>query len=170
MTNSQKGIGTPVIIGIVAIILIAAIGGYFFLSQSQNNTETLVEEETVEGPTPMDGIDTENMPRATDEAMMEGTDSAEVAPGTIEVTGENFEFSTDEIRVKAGQPVTLKFTSTNGFHDWVVDEIPGAKTKQINTGQSDTITFTPTQKGTFEFYCSVGQHRQMGMVGNLIVE
>ena len=32
------------------------------------------------------------------------------------------------------------------------------------------VEFTVDKTGTFEYYCSVGQHRANGMVGNLIVE
>jgi len=55
------------------------------------------------------------------------------------------------------------------MHDFVVDEF-GAKTDTLQTGQSDTITFVADKTGTFEYYCSVGNHRAMGMKGNLIVK
>ena len=55
------------------------------------------------------------------------------------------------------------------MHDWVLDEF-NAKTKVIQGGQTDTVEFTASKAGTFEYYCSVGQHRQMGMVGKFIVQ
>lgn len=55
------------------------------------------------------------------------------------------------------------------MHDFVIDEL-NVKTKIVKDGESETVEFTPDQTGTFEFYCSVGQHRQMGMKGTLIVE
>ena len=88
---------------------------------------------------------------------------------SITVTGRNFAFSQNEIRVKKGDVVTINFTSTEGFHDWVVDEF-NASTKSVNPGTPTSVTFTASKTGTFEYYCSVGQHRQFGMKGNLIVE
>lgn len=93
-------------------------------------------------------------------------DAAEV---TVNVTGENFSFSPNKITVKKGQTVKINFTSKQGFHDWVVDEFD-AHTEQINAPNSSSVTFVANKAGEFEFYCSVGQHRQLGMVGTLVVE
>jgi len=88
---------------------------------------------------------------------------------TINLTGANFAFSQDEIRVKKGDKVKIVFTSTDGFHDWVVDEF-NAATNRVNTGEKTSVEFVADKAGTFEYYCSVGRHREMGMKGNLIVE
>lgn len=88
---------------------------------------------------------------------------------TFAISGKNFTFSQKEIRVKKGDRVKIDFTSTDGFHDWVIDEFAAA-TEKVNTGGSTSVEFVADQVGTFEYYCSVGQHRAMGMVGKLIVE
>ncbi|MEY4731380.1 MAG: hypothetical protein RL681_326, partial [Candidatus Parcubacteria bacterium] len=44
-----------------------------------------------------------------------------------------------------------------------------AATKVLTDGQSETIEFVANKAGTFEYYCSVGSHRQMGMKGTLTV-
>ncbi len=88
---------------------------------------------------------------------------------TFTVTADNFSYDLKEIKVSQGETVVIKFKNSEGFHDWVVDEFK-ARTKQIGEGQSETITFLADKKGTFEYYCSVGKHRQMGMKGNLIVQ
>lgn len=36
-------------------------------------------------------------------------------------------------------------------------------------GHEGTVTFTPTEAGTYEFYCTVPGHKASGMVGKLIV-
>lgn len=87
----------------------------------------------------------------------------------FEVDGSNFEFSVKEIKVKKGDTVRIVFSVADGFHDWVIDEFE-AKTAQLKTGESETIEFVADETGTFEYYCSVGEHRAMGMVGKLIVE
>jgi nitrite reductase (NO-forming) len=88
---------------------------------------------------------------------------------TVEISGRNFAFDKEEIRVKEGQTVKVVFTSASGFHDWVVDEF-SARTAQVMTGNSSSVTFVADKKGTFEYYCSVGAHRANGMYGKLIVE
>ncbi len=54
-------------------------------------------------------------------------------------------------------------------HDWVVDEFD-AKIAQVAAGKTTSVEFVADKTGTFEYYCSVGKHRQNGMVGKLIVE
>lgn len=85
------------------------------------------------------------------------------------VTGTNFKFSVPEMRVKQGDTVRVIFTSESGMHDWKIDEF-AAGTKMLTAGQSETVEFVADKVGTFQYYCSVGQHRQAGMVGELIVE
>jgi len=87
------------------------------------------------------------------------------------ISGENFKFSLTEITVNKGDTVKINFTSASGFHDWTIDEFKVA-TKQLNSGDggADSVTFVADKAGTFEYYCSVGQHRAAGMVGKLIVK
>jgi plastocyanin len=87
----------------------------------------------------------------------------------VTVTARNFSYSMPEIRVQKGEKVRLTLNVEQGMHDWGVDEF-GARTKVIQTGQTDTIEFVADRTGNFEYYCSVGTHRAMGMVGKLIVE
>jgi plastocyanin len=99
----------------------------------------------------------------SDQSMMTG----EVK--TFTVSGSNFSFSPKEIKVKKEDKVKIMFKNTGGTHNWVLDEF-SAKTAEIEDGESAEVTFTADKSGTFEFYCSVGSHRAMGMKGNLIVE
>ena len=85
------------------------------------------------------------------------------------VTGGNFAFSPKMMTVNKGDTVKIIFKNTEGFHDFVLDEF-NVKSKKDQGPFEDTITFVADKTGTFEYYCSVGTHRQMGMVGTLIVK
>jgi len=99
---------------------------------------------------------------------MMGGNAAGVAK-EFTVVGSNYKFSLAEIKVKKGDLVKINFRSESGFHDFKIDEF-GARTKQLQAGGTETISFVADKTGTFEYYCSVGSHRATGMVGKLIVE
>src|SRR3989338_8247227 len=92
----------------------------------------------------------------------------------IEVDSANLRFYMDgvenpDIRVKEGDKVKINFKSSEGYHDWMVDEF-NASTERVNPGESASVEFVANKKGVFEYYCSVGRHRENGMKGNFIVE
>lgn len=107
----------------------------------------------------------------TDQPSDTPTDTDMTAPDGVsfDVIGTSFAFDVKEMRVKQGDTVTVNFRSENGFHDWVLDAFD-ARTSPVNTGGTSSVTFVADEKGTFEYYCSIGTHRAMGMVGNIIVE
>ena len=149
-------------IGIVVVILIVGAGWFLLRDQMMPATTQTMEETTA----PSDS----SMMEASPVGMMESTDSA--AHGSVKeftVTASNFKFDMAEIKVKAGDTVKITFKNAQGFHDLVIDEFNVA-TKQGNGPSEETVTFVADKLGTYEFYCSVGQHRAMGMKGNLIVE
>ena len=85
------------------------------------------------------------------------------------VTGKNFSFDPALITVRRGDKVKITFINSQGFHDFKIDEF-GAATKQIQAPGTEVLEFVADKAGTFEYYCSVGSHRSMGMVGTLVVE
>jgi plastocyanin len=85
------------------------------------------------------------------------------------VIGKNFAFEPSLITVKKGDRVKITFKNDVGFHDFVIDEF-GAATKQTQAPTTEVIEFTANKTGTFEYYCSVGSHRTMGMKGTLVVK
>jgi len=92
---------------------------------------------------------------------------SEIKVFTIE--GQNFTYSPNMMTVNKGDKVKIIFKNTGGTHDWNLDEF-NAKTPIIQTGQSVEVTFTADKAGVFEYYCSIGSHRAMGMVGTLTVQ
>jgi plastocyanin len=100
--------------------------------------------------------------------------STEAAAGaasvkTFTVEGSGFKFAPATMEVKKGDTVKITFKNTQGFHDFVIDEFK-VKTKQIAAGKEETVEFVADKAGTFEYYCSVGTHRQQGMKGTLTVK
>lgn len=85
------------------------------------------------------------------------------------ISGKNFSFTPSSITVKKGDRVKITFNNTDGFHDFVLDEY-GVATKQAKAPASEVLEFTADKVGSFEYYCSVGSHRAMGMKGTLKVE
>ena len=107
---------------------------------------------------------------ATDELafMPDGTGAA--APvKDFTVTGKNFSFDPPTLAVALGDKVRITFKNVEGFHDFILREF-GAATKQIRSGEEDVVEFIADKTGTFEYYCSVGNHRAMGMKGTLTVK
>ena len=87
----------------------------------------------------------------------------------IVVEGSNYRYSPNKITVKKGEKTRIVFKNSDGTHDFRVDEL-NIVTAIIRGGEEDFVEFTPEKSGKFEFYCSVANHRQMGMTGTLIVE
>lgn len=93
--------------------------------------------------------------------------SGKIVDVTVEAS--NYKFSPSEVKVKKGDTIKLLFKSSGGIHDFVVDEFEVA-TNQLNDEEEEEVEFVAEKAGTFEYYCSVGNHRKMGMVGKLVVE
>jgi plastocyanin len=86
---------------------------------------------------------------------------------TIKTDG--MRFVQDEVRVKAGQPVTLRVVNRDGFaHAFDIDEFDIHAPLPANA--SFDATFTPTRPGRYRFYCGSPGHEAAGMVGVLVVE
>jgi plastocyanin len=87
---------------------------------------------------------------------------------TIAVTARDFEFEPAAIEVAAGEPIRIDLDVHNEPHDFVVDEAHA----HVGGEEGETVTggFTaPGEPGEYAFYCSIGNHRQLGMEGTLVV-
>lgn len=105
-------------------------------------------------------------------------DLAPMAGNVIDVAASMSGFDKAEIRVKAGEPVTIRLTSLDnehhtdggGKHQWAVDELGVDIIAQPES--SNYMTFTPEKPGTYTFYCDIccGGKANPTMSGQLIVE
>ncbi len=116
-------------------------------------------------------MNSENMDTMSDENMQENMEDGEVDIDVeIDITWAWLSFSMEEIRVVAWDVVKINFMSNWWYHDWVVDEFDAATAKVSEWDDMVSVTFVANEIGTFEYYCSVGNHRAAWMVWNLIVE
>jgi len=142
-------------IGIILVVVVVAIG-LVWLSQQ----------------TPQPQMEIENMDQALISPEASPVTSVTPEQGSVKeftVTGSNFKFAPSQLQVKQGDTVRVTFNNQGGMHDWNLDEF-NAHTKVIKAGQQETVEFVASKAGQFEYYCSVGDHRQMGMTGTLVVE
>lgn len=141
---------------IVLVIIIVAI--ILFWSYGRNTTPPTPETPTTEGT-----ITTPPAPVSATSTATAGTAKE------FTVLGSNYSFTPNTLEVKQGDTVKITFKNSDGFHNFTIDELAVA-TKQIKSGQSEIVEFVADKTGTFEYYCSVGTHRAMGMKGTLTVK
>ena len=160
--QTQNGSSKLVWLSVAIVILVVGAVGLSFYMKSNSNKQT-------DASINKENIDASPLATASPEISPEASVSPEVTVKEFIVTGKSFSFTPNEIKVKRGDTVRIVFINSEGFHDWVMNEF-NARTKQIKAGETETIEFIADKVGSFEYYCSVGQHRQMGMVGTLVVE
>lgn len=158
---------TNVLVGVVALIIIIG-GGWWYMAQP---TTDAVPTGGAAG-TVLEGSEMPDNGMVGGDAAMPvpGTDTPEMAVvREFTVTGSSFAFAPNTMTVKKGEKVRVTFINSGGKHDWVLDEFAGARTKVLDAGGTETIEFVADKVGTFEYYCSVGQHRAAGMKGVFVV-
>lgn len=160
---------------IAAVVLLVVLGaGVYLLTKNSTMTAPI----PVATPTPTTAAMEETPTAAPTGAMTEGSgtpvpsgvmtkDSGAVKEFTV--TGSSFKFLPATLTVKKGDTVKVTFVNSGGSHNFVIDEF-NVLTKVIAGGASETVSFVADKAGTYEYYCAVGNHRQMGMVGKLIVQ
>ncbi len=144
------------IIGLIVLILLVGGGALFAVSRK-------------------DTIPAESNPQPLPTTATEPTVVVTESPAAMSdikeftVAGSSFKFEPALLKVKQGDTVKVTFQNTGGMHDFVIDEL-NVKTNVIGSGKEETVEFVANKKGSFEYYCSVGNHRAMGMKGTLVVE
>jgi plastocyanin len=77
-----------------------------------------------------------------------------LAHPTIDVAASNWKFTPATITVNAGEPTTLRLTSTSGAHGIASDEL-GISNTTIQPGRFVEVSFTPKTPGTYAVHCSL---------------
>ena len=87
----------------------------------------------------------------------------------ITIRTEGMRFVADEVRVKAGQPVTLRVVNRDGYaHAIDIDEFGIHAPLPANASYEALIP--PAEPGRYRFYCGSPGHAAAGMAGVLVVE
>ena len=141
------------VFGAALVLVVLAIGGWFLLSSNKPLPQAPVQEVVSE---PQAQTST---PEADLQEVLE-----------IVVDGDEYSFSPPKLTLQKGQKVRLVFNNKGSLpHNLTIDKLNLA-TKTVGREQSDTLEFTPDQEGVFEIYCSIGNHKASGMVGEVSVE
>lgn len=101
-----------------------------------------------------------------------------MAGNVIDIAADMAGFSMKEVRLKAGEPVTIRLESLDnshhtdggGKHQFAVDELDvNIIAQPLSTNYA---TFTPQEPGTYTFYCDIccGGRANPTMNGTVIVE
>ena len=188
-TQKQNNNNSMIVIVSIVVLLLVLGGAVYAFSKSKNtNTESMESnissseelnendsEKMMEGDTMMDDTQIPSVSPTDsimqEDSMMNDTNSMMSDEGivTVNVEAGMYYYKPNQIKVKQGDTVKVVMNSVEGMHDFNIDEL-SVKTKVIKDGETVEATFVADKVGTYEYYCSVGNHRAMGMVGTLVVE
>ena len=107
--------------------------------------------------------------------------------GEITVVSFEWGFEPETIVLQLGEEIKLTLENEGGIlHNFKVDGLPVEVIEEISSGGfsgdddelfvgagSDDVgllRFVPLEAGEYEFYCTIGSHKQLGMEGRLTVQ
>lgn len=122
-------------------------------------------------------------------------ESVAVPPVELTLVAKDIVYDTNRLEVTVGQPVKLTLHNEGVLeHDFSImeiahagevaegeaEEMAGHDMSHVSeqpevhvaapTGGNNTIEFTPSEPGEYEFFCTVSGHKEAGMVGTLVVK
>jgi uncharacterized cupredoxin-like copper-binding protein len=99
------------------------------------------------------------------------TGSAAGGGQTVDMTAADYKFDPSDQTVKSGD-VTFKLTNDGQTtHSLEIEDVNGQDKElegDVSPGQSGTLEVN-LPPGKYEFYCPVGNHKEMGMEGEITV-
>jgi len=110
--------------------------------------------------------------------MVCGAASGADAVRVIAIEMGDYRFQPDTIEVRAGEPVRLELTDTDGLtpHNFTLKDAAGELDIDIDVaaGTTQTVEFTAPVAGSYKFFCNkklpfMKSHRDRGMEGALVV-
>jgi plastocyanin len=162
----NKKILLAVVSGLALVVVVGGIVWLIMKPKAKSSLPTIIEDTTTVLPTVVMSGNRETIPTIMPTAQIVESTGKEVM---LTVEASNYKFAPTTLKVKKGDTVVINFKNSQGMHDFVIDEFE-VKTSQLGEDEEEEVEFVASKTGTFEYYCSVGTHRKMGMVGKLIVE
>lgn len=164
MSVSRSGVLRTAVLSVVLGLVLAACASSTAEPEAQNPT-SLTSPSHMDDESPMD-----------DGHMGDGDGSVEIPDGAhaVEVELTDFAFTPNAITVEAGEPVALTVHNMGeAEHDFTVHlpdgtEAPDAHVHAV-AGEMSTGVFTIAEPGTYEVWCTVAGHKDLGMVATLTV-
>jgi plastocyanin len=145
-----------------------------YLATSNNEAEQDTSTDTVNEATDTNTSDPATSGPADDTSMFnpDAPDRVENSQYDYMIDMTNYAYSIEEIQAEPGETINILLNSEEGTHDFVIDELD-VDSGIVNAGGQTELTFSipeDAEAGTsYEYYCSVGNHRQLGQVGTLVI-
>lgn len=150
------------VIGGIVILVLVVVGAFLVVGMTSNKA---VQNATMGNSS----VPTSVPETASNSAGASGSAVLEGAVKEFTVEGSSFKFVPNVLTVSQGDTVKIVFKNVGGMHNFVIDAL-GVETNVIQGGASETIQFQASKKGSFQYYCSVANHKAMGMTGTLVVK
>jgi uncharacterized cupredoxin-like copper-binding protein len=108
---------------------------------------------------------------AATQASTTGGAAATGAGGTVSLTATDFKFNPSDPTVSSGDVTFNEKNDGQVTHSLEIENVNGQDKElegTVSPGQSGTLKVN-LPPGKYEFYCPVGNHKQMGMEGEITV-
>lgn len=138
---------------VIVLAIVAILGGAIYFAQNKSSEQPSTNMQSEQTTTQTD----------TNKESMESTDET-----VIEMEAGSFYYTPNVITAKKGEKIRIVMKSVSMMHDFVIDEL-GVKMPVVKDGDTGTVEFVADKVGSFEYYCSVGQHRANGQIGTITI-
>ncbi|HEY6652729.1 MAG TPA: cupredoxin domain-containing protein [Solirubrobacterales bacterium] len=115
--------------------------------------------------------DNSSTSNAATQASTTGGAAATGAGGSVTLTATDFKFNPSDPTVKSGDVTFTMKNDGQTTHSLEIEDVNGQDQElegDISPGQSGTLKVN-LPPGKYEFYCPVGNHKEMGMEGEITV-
>lgn len=158
------------VMGAIVVLILVLVGGFLYM-RSRDTVNNPPAGETSQESIQEDMIEQgSTLPVDANTQVKETTDSAaNASEQVVTIEAGSFYYKPNVINAKVGDKIKVVMTSKDMMHDFKIDEL-NVMLPVTKSGETNEVEFTASKAGTFEFYCSVGQHRKNGQVGTLVVK
>jgi uncharacterized cupredoxin-like copper-binding protein len=103
-------------------------------------------------------------------ALIAGCGTSGPPAGATKVTLSDYKFDPNHLSVKAGNPTFYLTNIGTQSHDMLIADASGkvvAKSDLVQANNDSTFSVSNLPAGSYQIYCDVPGHRQLGMEGTL---